>query len=74
MTKELLMRIDLNEIINHTSYAELDAQIDNISIEDWIYYKSQLQKKKFEKNQQLNLFVEQAQLKNTMPNAGLVQN
>ena len=74
MTKELLMRIDLNEIINHTSYAELDAQIDNINIEDWIYYKSQLIKKKFEKNQQLTLFVEQAQPNNTIPNAGLVQN
>ncbi len=75
ITKDLLMRINLNEIVNDTSYTELNAQIDNLNVEDWINYKGKLIEKKFEKNQQLNLFVEQAlHARSPVRNAGLVQN
>ena len=60
ITKDLLMRIDLNEIINNTNFAELQLEITNISIENWENYKNKLTKTKFEENQQLDLFGKQA--------------
>ena len=71
ITKDLLMRIDLNEIINNTHFTELQLEISGINIEDWENYKGKLTKKEFEINQQLNIFSEQA-LHTTTPirNAG----
>ena len=60
ITKDLLMRIDLNEIINNTNFTELQLEITNINIEDWENYKGKLTKNEFEKNRQLNIFSEQA--------------
>ena len=56
ITKELLMRIDLNEIINNTSYNELEIGIGRISELDWINYKENLAQKTFNRNKQLDLF------------------
>ena len=60
ITKDLLMRIDLNKIINNANFTELKLEITSINIEDWKNYKSKLTKKEFDKNQQLNIFSEQA--------------
>ncbi|HBK71040.1 MAG TPA: hypothetical protein DDZ39_05175 [Flavobacteriaceae bacterium] len=56
ITKELLMRIDLNEIINNTAYKELEIGIGAISEIDWINYRENLAQKTFNRNQQLDLF------------------
>jgi len=66
ITKELLMRIDLNEIINETDIYELQLEIPNLNVVDWENYKGKLTKQVFEKNQQLDLFGEQA-LHTTIP-------
>lgn len=55
ITKDLLMRIDLIEVMKQTSFDEL-SKMKNISIEDWEKYKSNFTKKAIEKNLQLNLF------------------
>ncbi len=60
ITKDLLMRIDLTEIIKNTSFSELEAQIDNVNIQEWKNYKDKLIGKKLKKNQQLGLFAKQA--------------
>ncbi|RLD56292.1 MAG: hypothetical protein DRJ01_15430, partial [Bacteroidetes bacterium] len=60
ITKDLLMRINLNEIINETDFYELQLEIPNLNIVDWESYKGKLTKQVFERNQQLDLFSEQA--------------
>jgi hypothetical protein len=42
ITKDLLMRIDLNEIINKTDICELQLEIPNLNIADWESYKGKL--------------------------------
>ena len=59
ITKDLLMRIDLNKIINNTNFAELQSEIANISIEDWDNYKSKLTKTGIKENQQSDIFYKQ---------------
>ena len=66
ITKDLLMRIDLNEIINETDFHELQLKIPNLKIIDWENYKGRLTKQKIAENEQLNLFEEQA-LHKTIP-------
>ena len=68
ITKDLLMRIDLLEIIKKIDFQELQLEIPNLNIEDWDSYKGQLIKQEFEENQQLDLFDKQAlhTTKNTM--------
>ena len=56
ITKDLLMRINLTEIIKNTNFIELKTQIEHINKQDWINYKDRLDKKDFEKNQQLEFF------------------
>ena len=56
ITKDLLMRIDLNKVINKTSFSELELQIEKINIRDWTNFKESLKKKELEKKQQLALF------------------
>jgi hypothetical protein len=72
ITKDLLMRIDLVEIIKKVDFYELQLKIPNLKIEDWNNYKGELTKQEFEENQQLDLFAKQA-LHTTIPirNAGL---
>ena len=60
ITKDLLMRINLHEIISHTNFDELQLGIADIKIKDWENYKAKLTKKEFERNQQLNIFTEHA--------------
>ena len=60
ITKDLLMRIDLNEVINVTDFNELQKEIPALNINDWANYKEKVIKKDFNKNQQLNLFDKQA--------------
>lgn len=60
ITKDLLMRIDLNEIINETDFHELKSEIPYLNIVDWESYKEQFTKQEFNKNMQLILFSEQA--------------
>ncbi len=60
ITKDLLMRIDLNKIINSTDFYELKLRIPNLNIVDWENYKDQFIKQEFNKNRQLNLFGGQA--------------
>ncbi len=66
ITKDLLMRIDLSEIIKKIDFYELQMEIPNLNIVDWDSYKGKLTKHEFEKNQQLDLFGEQA-LHTTIP-------
>ncbi len=66
ITKDLLMRINLNEIINETGFYELQLEIPNLNIVDWESYKGKLTKQVFEEKQQLDLFGEQA-LHTTIP-------
>ncbi|MCF6298077.1 MAG: hypothetical protein L3J08_08885 [Flavobacteriaceae bacterium] len=66
MTKDLLMRIDLNEIINETDFYELELKIPNLKFIDWENYKGKLTKQNLVENEQLNLFDEQA-LHTTIP-------
>lgn len=56
ITKDLLMRIDLHEIIKRTKVEEIQKKIMNIDINDWLNYKEKLAKNYFIKNHQLNLF------------------
>jgi hypothetical protein len=42
ITKNLLMRIDLNKIINKTDICELQLKIPNLNIADWESYKEKL--------------------------------
>jgi len=65
ITKDLLMRINLNEIVNSTSFIELEEQISNIIFNDWENYKNQLRKKEIGINQQLDIFANQ-QLQTTV--------
>lgn len=58
ITKDLLMRINLTEIIKNTNFVELKTQIESITKSDWVNYKSRLNEKDFNKNQQLELFTE----------------
>ncbi len=58
ITKDLLMRIDLNEIINSTDFYKLKLEIPNLKVVDWESYKDQFIKQEFNKNIQLNLFSE----------------
>lgn len=50
ITKDLLMRIDLTEIINNTNFTEMKSQIEHISKLDWTNYKVRLKKKVLKKN------------------------
>ena len=63
ITKDLLMRINLNEIINETDFYELQLEIPNLNIVDWKSYKGKLTKQVFEEKQQLDLFGELNQKK-----------
>ena len=75
ITKDLLMRIDLNEIINKTDFYELKLKIPNLNVVDWENYKKQFTKQEFNKNMQLNLFSEQAlHTTKAIRNAGKVLN
>ena len=56
ITKDLLMRINLINIVNKTSFSELEKHISDIHIGDWNKYKKYLLDIEFEKNQQLALF------------------
>jgi hypothetical protein len=58
--KDLLMRIDLNEIIKETNFQELKLEIPDLNIIDWENYKEQFTKQEINKDMQLNLFNEQA--------------
>ncbi len=60
ITKDLLMRIDLNAIINKTDFYELQLKIPDLKMIDWENYKGKLTQQKFVENKQLNLFGEQA--------------
>ncbi|RLD54065.1 MAG: hypothetical protein DRJ01_18550 [Bacteroidetes bacterium] len=60
ITKDLLMRIDLAEIIKEIDFYELQLEIPYLNIIDWENYKGKLTKQEFEKNQQLDLFDKQA--------------
>ncbi|MEA3503932.1 MAG: hypothetical protein U9R32_01880, partial [Bacteroidota bacterium] len=60
ITKDLLMRIDLVEIIKEIDFYELQLEIPNLNIEDWNSYKGKLTTQEFEENQQLGLFDKQA--------------
>jgi len=60
ITKDLLMRIDLNKVINVTNFNELQKEIPALSINDWENYKERIVKNDFNKNQQLNLFDKQS--------------
>ena len=60
ITKDLLMRIDLNEIIKDVEFNELQLTISNLNIIDWENYKERFIKQEFNKNRQLNLFSKQA--------------
>ena len=55
ITKDLLMRIDLNVIVSNTNFAELKEHISNIKIMDWENYKKCLIKK-IDTNQQIDMF------------------
>ncbi len=57
MTKDLLMRIDLNEIINETDFCEMQLEIPGLNIAGWESYKGELTKQLFEKNRQLDLLI-----------------
>ncbi len=59
ITKDLLMRIDLNTIVKNTRFIELKKQIAGITIFDWENYINRLTEKEFEINQQLNIFANQ---------------
>ena len=59
ITKDLLMRIDLLEIINETDFHELQLKIPDLKMIDWEHYKDKLIKQKFVVNRQLHLFDEQ---------------
>ena len=65
ITKDLLMRIDLNEIITNTNFIELEKQIPSITYNDWENYKNQLKMNLLGVNQQLNIFTNQ-QLQTTV--------
>ena len=56
ITKDLLMRIDLVEIIKKIDFIELQLEMPNLNIEDWKSYKGKLIKQVFEQNKQLDLF------------------
>ena len=56
ITKDLLMRIDLTEIIKEIDFHELQFEIPNLNIIDWESYKGKLTKQEFNKKQQLNIF------------------
>ncbi len=56
ITKELLMRINLNEVVKNTDYDELEKKIKDISIDDWKNYKTKLLSIDFNNNRQLNVF------------------
>jgi len=60
ITKDLLMRIDLNEIVKNTDFSELLSEIPILNIEDWKSYKGKSTKNEFKRNQQLDIFSEQA--------------
>lgn len=60
ITKDLLMRIDLKEIIKRTDFEELQKEFTNIGISDWLNYKERLAKNNFVKKHQLDLFGIQA--------------
>ena len=62
ITKDLLMRIGLTEIIKNTNFIEIKTQIKHITKIDWVNYKCKLGKKEFDKNKQIELFAE-----NTLP-------
>ncbi len=56
ITKDILMRIDLTEIIKRTDFKELQKEISNINITDWKIYIDTLKRKDLSNNQQLVLF------------------
>ena len=56
ITKELLMRIDLIEIIKNINFSELKSKIAHITKIDWENYKNILKKKDCNKKLQLELF------------------
>ncbi len=75
ITKDLLMRIDLNEIIKETNFQELKLEIPDLNIIDWENYKEQFTKQEINKDMQLNLFNEQAlHTTKAIRNAGKVLN
>ncbi|RLD42435.1 MAG: hypothetical protein DRI89_07265 [Bacteroidetes bacterium] len=59
ITKDLLMRIDLNEIIEKTDFYELQLAIPMLNLADWENYKGNLAKLEYEKKQQYDLFADQ---------------
>jgi len=65
ITKDLLMRIDLNEIIKKVEFSELQSEIPNLKITDWEKYKERFIKQEFNKNLQLSLFGKQTLHNNT---------
>lgn len=54
ITKDILMRIDINKILEITSFNEIESNIPDIKLEDWEKYKFNLSGSK--KNEQLLLF------------------
>ncbi|HED36636.1 MAG TPA: hypothetical protein ENI76_00065 [Ignavibacteria bacterium] len=75
ITKDLLMRIDLKEIIKRTNFEQLQEELTNVDINDWVDYKEKLTKNNFIKNQQLDLFGIQAlHTTKAIRNAGKVLN
>jgi hypothetical protein len=57
ITKDLLMRIDLKEIIKETKFEELQKELINIDVSDWLDYRERLMKDNLlVLNRQLDLF------------------
>ncbi|RLD90720.1 MAG: hypothetical protein DRJ09_03275 [Bacteroidetes bacterium] len=56
ITKDLLMRIDLKNIIEETNFEELHKEFGYISIDTWLVYKKNLVKEHSIINMQLDLF------------------
>ncbi len=56
ITKDLLMRIDLKNIIEETNFEELHKEFGYISIDTWLVYKENLVKEHSIINMQLDLF------------------
>ncbi len=56
ITKDVLMRINLIEIIKKIDFYELQLELPNLKIEEWNNYKRKLTKQEFEENRQLELF------------------
>jgi len=56
ITKDILMRIDLFEIIKNTKFSELQTEIFEINNKNWEDYKYKIIEKRYKENQQLHLW------------------